>query len=576
MDRDLADLLAAWRGAEFDPDRGQQLLARLNQDDAFLREFVDEVRMLGMLRAVQSAEPRWLPLQEELGWGPEKSLTEEDLEEEVMRRLEDTPTPPRRGWRSWDWRAMAASVAVVVVTSTMILASVLALISSREGRRQAPVVAARPSGVKPEGELAVLTRLEGVVWETVDGRGPMEGTVLPPGPFRIREGRAVLAFFNGVALTVEGPADVDLISVDRVFCHRGRLRARVPKGADGFVVASAGSAVVDLGTEFGVNVDADGKSRVMVFEGAVKASIFDAQGAPRHTERVEPTKAIELDPRSGQVARKAGQPDSFVSASEHGGPALRLDPAYAGAVLRARPTGYWRFESMVGGAVPNEIGGGQPLRVNGPVGVAQRPQVNGYALFKPGAPDQFLTTDGLYELTRAPGYAVEFWFLSERISEAALVGFYPPPATVTEQFKYLHVLCVELTAHPRPSIEKPASVRFLHRWLGGAGLGYVDSNLLSRHSYRPGRWHHVVAQKDGGRIDLYFDGVRDYSMTLDKDAPNRLCRLVVGRRTADLSLADDSRPFVGRLDELAVYDHPLSADEVQQHFRLAGSAPRTK
>jgi hypothetical protein len=36
-----------------------------------------------------------------------------------------------------------------------------------------------------------------------------------------------------------------------------------------------------------------------------------------------------------------------------------------------------------------------------------------------------------------------------------------------------------------------------------------------------------------------------------------------------------SRPFVGLIDELALYDRPLSAEEVRRHYELgaAGAAP---
>ena len=47
------------------------------------------------------------------------------------------------------------------------------------------------------------------------------------------------------------------------------------------------------------------------------------------------------------------------------------------------------------------------------------------------------------------------------------------------------------------------------------------------------------------------------------------CHLVIGRRTRDPLDQSDIRPFVGRLDELAIYEHPLSSEEVRSHFRLA-------
>ena len=85
----------------------------------------------------------------------------------------------------------------------------------------------------------------------------------------------------------------------------------------------------------------------------------------------------------------------------------------------------------------------------------------------------------------------------------------------------------------------------------------------------PGRWHHVVVQRDGDRMEIYFDGVPGRSRPIEPDYPTLSCHLVVGRRTPDPLATHDSRSFVGRLDELAIYDHPLSAEEVRHHFDLA-------
>ena len=84
-------------------------------------------------------------------------------------------------------------------------------------------------------------------------------------------------------VVVEGPADVELVSVDRIYCRRGKVRSRVPKGAEGFVVSAPGSAVIDMGTEFAVNLTADGRTRGRVFEGEVEASVLSRLGTPGHS-----------------------------------------------------------------------------------------------------------------------------------------------------------------------------------------------------------------------------------------------------------------------------------------------------
>jgi hypothetical protein len=61
MDQDMQDLLGLWLGdRDPGPQRRESLLARLRGDGTFRRAFVEEIRLFGMLRAVQLSEPRWL------------------------------------------------------------------------------------------------------------------------------------------------------------------------------------------------------------------------------------------------------------------------------------------------------------------------------------------------------------------------------------------------------------------------------------------------------------------------------------------------------------------------------------
>ena len=167
-------------------------------------------------------------------------------------------------------------------------------------KRQGPA-GARGQEISLATGLAMVIRLEGAQWEPADGRFPAEGDILPARRVRLSSGRATLAFLNGVMLTLEGPADLELDSIDRVFCHRGRLRVRVPDGAEGFVVAAPRSSVVDLGTEFGLNVEDDGKARVMVFEGEAEAAVLGAAGTSENSQLVEQSKSVEIDPSTGNI-----------------------------------------------------------------------------------------------------------------------------------------------------------------------------------------------------------------------------------------------------------------------------------
>jgi hypothetical protein len=485
--------------------------------------------------------------------------------------------PSRRARRTWlPWSVAAAACIGLLLNNGPIAWRQPVVEPARPqqvgvpGQERQPAPGGVRRALAPLDALAMMIKLDGALWEPEDGPPPAERDLLSARRLRLRSGRSTLAFLSGVTLTLEGPADLDLVSIDRVYCRQGRLRARVPKGAEGFVVASPGSAVIDLGTEFALNVEADGRSRVMVFEGAAEAALLNPAGSAERTQLVERSKAFELDPRTHRITEARAQPDGFVPAPSLSVPSLVLDPAYAGAILKSRPRGYWRFESLSAGSIPNEVPGSPPLAANGPVGIAVGPLGNGYAAFKPGSPEQYLTTEALWPISREPGHAVEFWFLSEGISHASLVGMFPPKdyLSLGHRGRFVHTFLVELTARDRQSLFKPASVRFLHRWPLDTRIG---NNVFTDDVYIPRRWHHVLAQKTGDRMELFFDGALDHSMPLGPDHPALSCRLVIGRRATDPLELEDVRPFVGRLDELAIYDHPLSADEVRRHFQLATS-----
>ncbi len=75
-------------------------------------------------------------------------------------------------------------------------------------------------------------------------------------------------------------------------------------------------------------------------------------------------------------------------------------------------------------------------------------------------------------------------------------------------------------------------------------------------------------------MQVYLDGAAARPLALECEYPKLACNLVVGRRTPDALDPKDSRSFVGRLDELAIYDHTLTAEEVRLHFQLANPSTR--
>jgi hypothetical protein len=191
--------------------------------------------------------------------------------------------------------------------------------------------------------------------------------------------------------------------------------------------------------------------------------------------------------------------------------------------------------------------------------------------FGPDEVEQSMAMDGLWEPPCDPGYAVELWALPGRIGHAALASLIAPGPPAED---YKHLFLVELTASDRQSQFSPGLFRFLHRWpLGDSG----GNNLFSTRHYVPNRWHHLVAQRSGGRLELYVDGLPTQSVSPQSASASEPCRLLLGRLKPiprPWGLAH-GRPFVGLIDELALYNRPLDAAEVRRHYELGTPGERS-
>ncbi|HEY3899414.1 MAG TPA: LamG-like jellyroll fold domain-containing protein [Chthoniobacter sp.] len=116
--------------------------------------------------------------------------------------------------------------------------------------------------------VAVLSRGVNMVWDATAG-APAVNSPLPPGTFRLQSGVAEIEFFQGARLCLEGPAEIRLISAGEAFCSYGRFSAHVPPTARGFRINTPKGDIVDLGTDFGLDLNAK-SPELHVFKGEVE------------------------------------------------------------------------------------------------------------------------------------------------------------------------------------------------------------------------------------------------------------------------------------------------------------------
>src|SRR5690606_18004509 len=116
-------------------------------------------------------------------------------------------------------------------------------------------------------QVAVVERTIDARWSEPDGAKQKHAQVESGELLHIASGVVQLTLESGVSLTVEGPARWTITGRNQATLHAGRLLARVPSQAVGFTLETPVGRIVDLGTEFGVNVDESGSLDVYVIKG---------------------------------------------------------------------------------------------------------------------------------------------------------------------------------------------------------------------------------------------------------------------------------------------------------------------
>jgi ferric-dicitrate binding protein FerR (iron transport regulator) len=126
---------------------------------------------------------------------------------------------------------------------------------------------------------------------------------------QLSQGTVELTFKSGVTSIAMAPADMTLYGDDTLFLKQGRAWFQVPQGAEGFNVKTRELDIVDLGTEFGVFVDADGRDEVHVFKGQVEARALRMQ---KESTVLSANEAGRIDAAGSLTAVKA-QIDTFLT-----------------------------------------------------------------------------------------------------------------------------------------------------------------------------------------------------------------------------------------------------------------------
>ncbi|MDA7893755.1 FecR family protein [bacterium] len=132
-----------------------------------------------------------------------------------------------------------------------------------------------------DGGVPAIATVEYTSHARWGGEERVLGDRLGEGKLHLETGLARLDFLNGATVTLQGPAEFEILSTYKTVLTSGILTASIPESAVGFEVLTPAMDVVDLGTAFGVSVGGDGETDVCVFEGEVEVSLAEVKDTPQ-------------------------------------------------------------------------------------------------------------------------------------------------------------------------------------------------------------------------------------------------------------------------------------------------------
>lgn len=581
------------------PDQAERLQSLLDQDPALIRQLLERGRLhyqIGQALRRQQAQDTFdsLDLADALSIEPEyvqpvRIAPREPARDDpggvssvpVLRVEDDTPRLMLDFAGIRIYSGGQSQAGGVPIRRIVAIAAMLALgafgawfwlnSESPVGPSDASPVAVQPTPpvAQPQAPAAArVVRLVNTRW----AKGVSIDVLEPGDAAELSSGFVEIEFVRGARVVIEGPCRFIAIDDNTLRVETGRVVANVPPSARLFTIDTPTARIVDYGTEFGVDVNQTGETRVAVFQGLVELG-----EGPTEPGRISQHVALSAGQVSSvsQDRRLAGsvqdfhvaQQSLFVrSIEEAGDPAI----AYARAIRALKPIAYW---PMTGDrpTLGDSLGlNNQNLQLVGdhPVQRMAAPQT----LRSPQHFTDALRIDrtrGFYTAGPIPAetwkdnaYSITLWMRVSEWRAQNVVALVPDLGARAGHFSsQIRMDDLGRIEHYTffPTSENPG----------------LEWNLLlelpADRTTNTNQWTHVVATYGDGRSRLYIDGQlvaeQEIGLRFEAGYPTLLVGGATGFGTADHRPENAMGDFDGALCQLALFNHALTTDQVQALYQ---------
>jgi hypothetical protein len=502
------------------------------------------------------------------------------------------------GVYGFGWKAAAAAACFAFVLTAAIAyrqASEIAALRANQHEGSLTRVDGLSTGTDRTGSpaapyVATLINLTNCRWDKAEGAPGSDQQGLQPGQsLHLLEGVAEINSIrpsgNRCTFQLEGPLAMTLTREGMPSLLYGKLAGVFSGDSDQFALETPlGRIVVTYDASLGVSATAN-TVELHVFEGEAFIEplySLEPDAAPEHLRAAAGVSLRIVASGEEQLSVERGTADQhlFVSQVSMAANRIHITEKYVEAIRRDRPIAYWRFEGATNGCVMNEIDDRFHCRLYGN-GLRWHAYAGNTAAEMGSTPEVCcLLSDDVIDGAIRDNYSLEAWIKPSHFHHAAVFSLAEIPsqtqAIARPRTGMLLELCgpVNSRAQSHGSWARyPGRIRFLHRNPPGS---FTGNSCFSEKSYVPRKWQHVVTVKNGPQLRLYVDGALAAEAEDRTELPGGMRVLIGQLHQHDPRRVVAVRPFVGELDEVALYDRALNADQIKSHFQLASPAAGAK
>lgn len=498
-----------------------------------------------------------------------------DLHMDLLERIEAQKSvtltkaiPFIQPHRRHSWLLSAAAV---------ILLSAIAIFALRKQPPRSPTQAGNQQVAGKQIAQVVVSKEASWTGAEFPGKA---GEILLGKSYQLESGEIAMLMTNGVQLSFRGPSVFRIESTEKMSLDSGEVAVISSTKLENFSILTPGAAFIDVGTSFTVKVEPAGDSSLVVHEGQVFANLLSENGSTSQSLAATAGEALCVNPTTRQISSvdpatlKPMMPITLPPEK------LVIPAQYREQIKASKPIAYWTFEKKNHAQILNEVSDAYSLRMIGDVALETYGANTSAHLSAKEATGFLETTEPFPGLDTPSGQSIELWFYAEFRDEFTLANLHLPPSQAEvlsdpKGFELASQTLIEIMGSRGSSnpelIHQDYSIRHVHRVPPSKSSGY---NAFSSAQYKARRWHHLAVVRSATEMITYLDGATiQNSRVSGESGVGSTLQLVLGRlRPSNYHITD--RQFHGSIDEVAIYDRPLTAEEVSMRLKSASRSSR--